>query len=76
METNTVISDYYQPFFTNISVKKPLNFFPGKKVHLAKMAPRKRRACVGGHVTGYFAGGSREELERARQTQCFLGLSI
>ena len=47
--------------------------------------PRKRRACAGGHVTGYFAGGgggggggggSREELERARQTQCFLGLSI
>ena len=24
-----------------------------------------------GHVTGYFAGGSREGLERARQTQCF-----
>ena len=34
------------------------------------MAPRRRRACVGGHVTGYFAGGSREGLERARQTQC------
>ena len=30
----------------------------------------------GGHVTGYFAGGSREGLQRARQTQCFLGLSI
>ena len=24
-----------------------------------------------GHVTGYFPGGSREGLERARQTQCF-----
>ena len=23
------------------------------------------------HMTGYFAGGSREGLERARQTQCF-----
>ena len=28
------------------------------------------RACAGGHVTGYFAGGSREGLERAQQTQC------
>ena len=68
MKTNTVISDYYQPYFTNKSVK-PLNFLQGKKVHLAKMAPR--RACAGGHVTGYFAGGSREGLERARQTQCY-----
>ena len=29
------------------------------------------RACAGGHVTDYFMGGSREELERARQTQCY-----
>ena len=43
-------------------------------VHLAKMAPRRRRACAGGHVTGYFAGGNREELERARQTQCCSGI--
>ena len=35
-KTNTVISDYNQPFFTNISVKKPLNFLQGKIVHLAK----------------------------------------
>ena len=55
-------------------MKKQLNFLQGKNVHLAKMAPRKEKgeyACAGGHVTGYFAGGSREGLERARQTQCF-----
>ena len=39
-------------------------------MHPAKMAPRRRRACAGGHVTGYFAGDSHEGLERARQTQC------
>ena len=27
-------------------------------------------ACASGHVTGNFAGGSREGLQRARQTQC------
>ena len=27
-------------------------------------------ACAGGHVTGYFAGGSHEGLQRARQTHC------
>ena len=70
MKTNTVISDYYRPYFTNKSVKIPLNFLQGKNVHLAKMAPRRRRACAGGHVTGYFAGGSREGLERAQQRQC------
>ena len=69
MKTNTVISDYCQPYFTKKSVKIPLNFLQGKNVRLAKMAPR-RRVCAGGHVTGYFAGGSREGLERARQTQC------
>ena len=26
--------------------------------------------CASGHVTGNFAGGSREVLTRARQTQC------
>ena len=26
--------------------------------------------CASGHVTGNFAGGSREGLTRARQTQC------
>ena len=61
---------YYQPYFTNKSVKIPLNFLQGKNVHLAKMAPRRRRVCAGGHVTGYFTGGSREGLESARQTQC------
>ena len=50
-------------------MKIPLNLL-GKNVHLAKMAPRRRGACAGGHVTGYFAGGSREGLQRARQTQC------
>ena len=39
-------------------------------MHLAKMALRRRRACAGGQVTGYFAGGSREGLGRAQQTQC------
>ena len=38
-KTNTVISDYYQPYFTNNSVKIPLKYH--KNVHLAKMAPRK-----------------------------------
>ena len=42
-KTNTVISDYYQPHFTNNSVKIPLNFLQGKNVHLAKMAPRKEK---------------------------------
>ena len=42
-KTNTIISDYYQPFFTNKSVKKPLNFLQGKNVHLAKMALRRSR---------------------------------
>ena len=36
MNTNTVISDNYQSFFTNISVKKPLNFFPGKNLRAAR----------------------------------------
>ena len=52
-------------------MKIPLNFLQGKNVQLAKMAPRRRRECVGGHVTGYFAESSREGLERARQTQCY-----
>ena len=29
------------------------------------------RARASGHVTGNFTGGSREGLQRARQTQCF-----
>ena len=33
-------------------------------------SPRRSRVCAGGHVTGYFAGGSREGLQRAWQTQC------
>ena len=58
-------------------MKIPLNTLLGKNMHLSKMAGREeRRACAGGHVTGYFVGGSREGLERARQTQRFLGLSI
>ena len=32
--------------------------------------PRRTGPCAGGHVTGYFAGGSREGLQRAQQTQC------
>ena len=40
------------------------------------MAGREREgACAGGHVTGCFAGGSREELDRARQTECFSRLT-
>ena len=36
MNTNTIISDNYQSFFTNISMKKTLNFFPGKNLHAAR----------------------------------------
>ena len=36
MNTNTVISDNYQSIFTNISVKKTLNFFPGKNLCAAR----------------------------------------
>ena len=36
-------------------------------------AEKRGGRCVrtSGHVTGYFAGGSREGLKGARQTQCF-----
>ena len=77
MKTNSVISDYYQPYFTNISVKIPLNFLQGKNVHLAKMAPRRRRGCAGGHVTGYLAGGvAMKDLKGPHKHNVVLGLSI
>ena len=41
MKTNIVFSDYYKPYFTNKSVKIPLNFLLGKNVHLSKMAAEK-----------------------------------
>ena len=63
MKTNTVFSDYYQPYFTNKSVKIPLNSYLGKIVHL-RWHREEGRACAGGHVTGYFAGDSREGVER------------
>ena len=68
MKTNIVFSDYYKPYFTNESMKIPLNFLLGKNVHLSKMAAEKKkgeRARASGHVTGNFTGGSREGLQRA-----------
>ena len=44
-KTNIVFSDYYKPYFTNKSVKIPLNSIVGIKVHLAKMAPRRKGVC-------------------------------
>ena len=34
--------NYYKPYFTNKSVKIPLNFLLGKNVHLTNMAAEKK----------------------------------
>ena len=39
-------------------------------IYLRWRREKKGRAQGHGHVTGYFAGGRREGLQRARQTQC------
>ena len=57
-------------------MKNPLDYLPNLEnleAHVNMAVPRRRAARVrGGHVTGSFAGGSREGLQRGRQTTIFI----